>query len=60
MAIYVFECPMCHTQAEVIQSYYAVAPVCSTDTHSSVMDRLIAVPSRTVIKNGCTGAQRIG
>ena len=58
MALYVFECPTCNTQAEVVQSYYAVAPVCSTDTHTTVMDRLIAVPSRAIIAKGCTGAQK--
>lgn len=58
MALYVFECPVCSTQAEVIQSYYALAPVCSNDSHSEKMIRAIAAPSRSVIKNGCTGAQR--
>ncbi len=58
MAIYIFECPVCNTQAEVIQSYYAVSPVCSTDTHESPMNRIISAPSRAVFTKDCTGAQR--
>lgn len=57
MPLFEFECPICGTKAESIQSFEAAAPVCSNDLHEATMRRLISVPYRAIITKGCTGAQ---
>jgi putative FmdB family regulatory protein len=60
MPFYEYECPVCSTQAEVMQSFEAAAPTCENDEHKATMVRLVSVPFRARIVNGCTGAQRVG
>jgi putative FmdB family regulatory protein len=57
MPLYEFICDDCGTTAEVMQSFEAAAPTCENDMHSNPMRRLVSVPFRAQIANGCTGAQ---
>jgi putative FmdB family regulatory protein len=56
MALFEYECPLCDLTTEVVQKFEDPAPEC--DKHpGTILRRLISVPFRAQIKNGCTGAQ---
>lgn len=60
MPRYEYECPICKTQAELLQSFGGEAPTCTGVDHTATMKKLVSVPFRAQITKGCTGAQRIG